>query len=142
MKKIETVFVGALAAACLLAVPAARADGTKPVTSGAVIRGVTLTGAGTSGASASAACDFSGESVTGGKMDDASVNCKPNAPDVKTVLKGLPARFNAYCVISSASSLKTGRLIQSSMPDNANHCSLSDLKPSDAQSKFGTAVWR
>lgn len=119
------------------------ADGTKPVTSGVVIRGVTLTTPpGAPGTKAAATCDFSNEPVAqNGTMTGASVQCGPST--VKAGLEGLPNRFNAYCVVQDAGKLPgAARLISASIPGNANHCDLSGVTPKDATGFFGGATWR
>ncbi len=120
------------------------ADGGKPVESGVVIRAVNVSGpAGTPHTKAPAQCDFSREEIRqDGKMTGASVNCRPRG-DRRQVLEGLPATFNAYCIVE-ASRLK-GRLIQAPVRQpsrNDNHCDLSAVSPKDATSAFGTAYWR
>lgn len=113
----------------------------KPVETGVVIRGVTLAGpVGNPGTSTGKTCDFSGEPVDpSGRLEGASVNCRPSGNRANT-LPGLPARFNAYCVINAP--VKSARLIQAARPDNANHCDLSGITPKDATGQFGGAVWR
>lgn len=115
--------------------------GVTPVETGVVVRGVTLAGpVGAPGTSTGKTCDFSGEPVNpSGRMEGASVNCKPNGSLANT-LPGLPARFNAYCVIKAP--VKSARVLQASVPDNPNHCDLSGITPKDATSQFGGAVWR
>ncbi|MGG7539856.1 protein rhiC [Rhizobium sp. Nf11,1] len=115
--------------------------GVNPVTTGVVIRGVTLAGpVGAPGTPTGKTCDFSGEPVDpSGRMEGASVNCRPNGNLANTLL-GLPARFNAYCMIQAP--VKSARLIQASRPDNANHCDLSGITPKDATGQFRGAVWR
>lgn len=135
----------AVAFALATAVPAL-ADGKDPVTTGAVIRGVTLPGpAGAKGTDTGSRCNFDSEETDSrGKMTGASVNCKAGGTE-KNVLAGLPSRFNAYCVLTAP--VKGARLI----PDpetkkggggNKNHCDLSGITPQDAQGQFGRAVWR
>ncbi|SCB39910.1 hypothetical protein GA0061100_12120 [Rhizobium hainanense] len=115
--------------------------GVTPVDTGVVIRGVTLSGpVGAPGTSTGKTCDFSGEPVDpSGRMLGASVNCKPSG-NLATTLPGLPARFNAYCVIKAP--VKSARVLQASVPDNPNHCDLSGITPKDATGQFGGAVWR
>ncbi|TQX84480.1 MULTISPECIES: protein rhiC [Rhizobium] len=115
--------------------------GVTPVETGVVIRGVTLTGPkGQPGSSTGKTCDFSGEAVNqSGRMEGASVNCKPNG-NFATTLPGLPQRFDAYCVIKAP--VKSARLLQAPVPDNPNHCDLSGITPKDATAQFGGAVWR
>jgi hypothetical protein len=118
----------------------AAAQGTKPVTTGAVIRGVTLPGAGTPGSKAAATCDFSGEEVNqAGRMTGASVNCGPGGTTQQNIV-GLPPRFNAYCVINAP--VSGARLIQAPIPDDAKHCDLSGITPKDATGQFKGAIWR
>ncbi|EXJ14534.1 hypothetical protein [Imhoffiella purpurea] len=118
------------------------AVGTNPVTTGAMIRGITLQGpAGASGTSTGRTCDFSKEEVDqAGRLTDASINCKPGGT-TQQVLVGLPGRFNAYCVIVSGG-VKSGRVIQAPVGDDANHCLLSGVTIKDATQQFGGAVWR
>ncbi len=115
--------------------------GVTPVETGVVIRGVTLAGpVGAPGTSTGKTCDFSGEPVNpSGRMEGASVNCRPNG-SFATTLPGLPARFNAYCMIKAP--VKSARVLQASVPDNPNHCDLSGITPKDATGQFGGAVWR
>ena len=114
----------------------------KDVTSGAVIRGVTLPPpVGAPGTQTGKVCDFSGEEVNqAGKMTGASVNCQQGGTDAQ-VLAGLPARFNAYCVIRSAP-VPSAKLIEAPIPGDANHCDLSGITPKDATGQFKGAVWR
>jgi hypothetical protein len=72
-------------------------------------------------------------------MTGASVNCGPGG-SIQQNIVGLPARFNAYCAISSPP--KGGRLIEAPLPDDARHCDLSGITPKDATGRFGGAVWR
>jgi hypothetical protein len=121
------------------------ADGAKPVTTGKLIRGVTLAvppgPAPVAGQSTGKPCDFTKEEVNPtGQITGASVNCLPGGTAAQ-VLEGLPPRFNAYCVID-ASALKSARVLQAAVPDNANHCDLSGIKPADAAGQFKGAVWR
>ena len=111
------------------------------VSTGKVIRGVTLAGpAGNQGTSTGHPCDFSDEDVNqAGKMTGASVNCKANGAE-QQVLAGLPARFNAYCVMNAP--VKSARLITAAVNGNNNHCDLSGITPKDAQGQFGGAIWR
>lgn len=115
-------------------------SGTTPVTTGKVIRGVTLPGGGIPGQPTGKTCDFSGEAVNQhGQMTGASVNCGPGGT-LQQNLVGLPARFNAYCVIDAP--VKSARLIQAPVPGNAHHCDLSGITPKDATSQFKGSVWR
>lgn len=144
MIKFNNTFANVVCTAIALAASSGvEAGGTQPVTSGAVIRGVTLPGPpGLPGTSTGKTCDFSGEEVNqAGKMTGASVNCKPGGTEPQ-VLAGLPNRFNAYCVITDAKNLKSARLIQAPKPDNQNHCDLSEITPKDATEQFKGAVWR
>jgi hypothetical protein len=111
------------------------------VTTGKVIRGVTLPGpVGATGTSTGVTCDFSGEDVDQNKkIEDASVNCKQGGTDTQ-VLRGLPQRFNAYCIIDAP--VRSGRLITAPMSGNDQHCSLSGITITDATQQFGGAVWR
>ena len=115
--------------------------GVKPVETGVVIRGLTINGrVGTKGTPTYTTCSFVDEPVgQRGRMKGASVNCRPDG-NLHDTLPGLPARFNAYCVIDAP--VKSGRLIQAEVPDNANHCDLSGITPKDAEGQFGGAVWR
>jgi rhizosphere induced protein len=141
MKRI--FLLAALTAPMVLTDGLAAAQGTKPVKSGAVVRGLTLTPLdppAKPGMSTGFTCDFSGDAVgPGGELEDASVNCKPGG-DLKKTMKGLPARFNAYCETNAP--VSGARLIQSSRKDNKNHCSLSGITPKKATEEFGGAVWR
>lgn len=116
------------------------------VKNGVVIRGLTIPPSDQvppprriSGQSTTFMCDFSGEDLVQNNLEDASVNCKPNG-DLSSTLKWLPARFNAYCLVNAP--VKSARLIQAPVKDNANHCSLSGITPADATSQFGGSVWR
>lgn len=116
----------------------------EPVTNGVLIRGITVPGAGTSGQQIpNTTCSFENEDVDArGAMEHASVQCRKNG-DLKTTLKGLPARFNAYCSVDT--SRVGGRVItdpKKGPPRNDNHCLLSGVKPADAHRAFGKAVWR
>lgn len=136
-----TVVIAALliAGTAGILVRSAAAGPVKPVTTGKVVRGVTLPGPpGPAGTSTGKQCDFSGESVSQtGHLEDASVNC--GSDDVAGLVRTLPARFNAYCVADV--SRLGGRLIKAELPDNRNHCSLSAITPKDATQKFGGALW-
>lgn len=128
----------------LLCAGTALADGTKPVTTGPVVRGVTIlprpAGA-NPGDSTGKTCDFSKEDVDqSGNMTGASVNCGARAT-VDALVADLPPRFNAYCVVRSAP-VKSARLIPAPLQGNDTHCDLSSIKPKDATSQFGGAVWR
>jgi len=128
----------------LLCAGAALADGTKPVTSGPVVRGVTIlprpAGA-NPGGSTGQTCDFSKEDVDQeGNMTGASVNCGAGAT-VTALAADLPPRFNAYCVVRSAP-VKGARLIPAPLTNNKTHCDLSGITIKDATQQFGGAVWR
>ena len=140
MKRI--FLLAALTAPLVLIGGIAAAQGTKPVTSGAVIRGVTLPlPAGAPGTKAAATCNFSDEEVNqAGQMTGASVNCGPGGTTQQNLV-GLPARFNAYCV-TNAPLKGAARLIQAPIPDDARHCDLSAITPKDATGQFGGAIWR
>jgi hypothetical protein len=121
---------------------AAAQNGTKPVESGAVIRGLTLPGGGNPGDSTGTTCDFSKEEVNqAGQMTGASVNCGPGGT-LQQNIAGLPVFLNAYC--ETKAPLKgAARLIQAPIPPaNPNHCDLSGITPKDATGQFGGAVWR
>ncbi len=141
MKRI--ILIAALTAPMVLTGGLAAAQvGTQPVTSGAVIRGVTLAGpAGAAGTSAGpTTCDFSGEEVNQtGQMTGASVNCGANGTLQQNIV-GLPARFNAYCATNAPPA--GARLIPAPLPDDARHCDLSGITPKDATAQFGGAKWR
>ncbi|WP_234889851.1 protein rhiC (plasmid) [Agrobacterium vitis] len=128
-------------AATLAMLSASPVHATDPVTTGVVIRGVTLSGpAGAAGTPTGKTCDFSGEDVTqAGKMTGASVNCLPNG-NLDNTIKGLPTRFNAYCVIKAP--VKSARTIQAAVTGNKNHCDLSGISIKDATVQFGGAVWK
>lgn len=129
----------AVAFALATSVPAF-ADGKKPVTTGMVIRGVTLPGAGASGTSTGKNCDFSGEETDhAGNMTGASVNCQAGG-NTQQVLVGLPQRFNAYCVTKAP--VKSARVLTDPQTGNDNHCDLSGITPKDATGQFKGAVWR
>ncbi|RUV77972.1 protein rhiC [Mesorhizobium sp. M1A.F.Ca.IN.020.30.1.1] len=115
--------------------------GTKPVTTGVVIRGLTIGGLpGAPGTSTGRTCDFSNEEVgPDGRMTGASVNCRPDG-NLGNTIPGLPARFDAYCVINAP--VKSARVIQAPVSGNANHCDLSGITPKDATSQFKGSVWR
>lgn len=112
-----------------------------PVKTGVVIRGVTVGGpAGASGTKTGTVCNFSQEEVgIDGRMLGASVNCRPNS-DLAQTLPGLPARFDAYCVMNAP--VKSARVIQADVPGNPNHCDLSGITPKDATGQFKGAIWR
>jgi hypothetical protein len=126
---------------------AAAQNGTKPVKSGAVIRGLTLPGVGIPGDPTGTTCDFSREEVNqAGQMTGASVNCGPDGTTQQNII-GLPLFLNAYC--ETKAPLKgAARLIQAPIPakpgspGNANHCDLSGITPKDATGQFKGAVWR
>lgn len=132
----------ALALALALASLTVSAAATAQVTTGKVIRGLTLSGpAGVPDTPTGTTCDFSGEDVDqANKMTGASVNCKPGSSTKAQVIPGLPARFNAYCMIDAP--VKSARVIQAGIPGNTNHCDLSGITPKDATNQFGGALWR
>ncbi len=139
--------LAALMAPMLLTGGFAAAQGTKPVKSGAVIRGLTLPGVGVPGTSTGTTCNFSGEEVNqAGQMTGASVNCGPDGTLQQNIV-GLPLFLNAYCV-TKAPLKGAARLIQAPVPPspgnpgNANHCDLSGITPKDATGQFKGAVWR
>lgn len=112
----------------------------EPVTTGVLIRGITVPGAGTSGQQIpNTTCAFD-DAVDGrGELEHASVQCRKNG-DLKSTLKGLPRRFNAYCLVDR--SRVGGRVLTDPEKTNANHCLLSGVKPAEAHRLFGKAVWR
>ncbi|MGB3313955.1 MAG: hypothetical protein WBB85_06050 [Albidovulum sp.] len=116
-------------------------DGVTPVTTGVVIRGVTIGGpAGAAGTTTGTTCSFGREEVDiNGRILGASVNCRPGG-NLANTLQGLPLRFDAYCVINAP--VKSARLIEADVPDNPNHCDLSGITPKDAEGQFKGAVWR
>jgi hypothetical protein len=139
MKRI--FLLAALTAPMVLTAGIAAAQGTKPVKSGAVIRGLTLPGVGVPGTSTGTTCDFSGEDVNqAGQMTGASVNCRPGGTTQQNII-GLPLFLNAYCV-TNAPLKGAARLIQAPVPGNANHCDLSAITPKDATGQFKGAIWR
>lgn len=114
--------------------------GTKPVTTGVVVRGLELKATGSPGTPTGRDCDFSKEEVgPTGHMTGASVQCLAGGK-LPEVLASLPSRFDAYCSVE-ASRLK-GRLIPAPIPGNDEHCDLSAITPKDAQAAFGGARWR
>jgi hypothetical protein len=115
--------------------------GVTPVTTGVVIRGVTIGGpAGAQGTPTGEVCSFGTEEVDiNGRMLGASVNCRPNG-NLANTLQGLPPRFDAYCVINAP--VKSARLIEADVPGNPNHCDLSGITPKDATGQFKGSVWR
>ncbi len=116
--------------------------GVVPVTTGVVIRGLTLGGAPVPGQKTGHTCDFSRESLDQtGRMTDASVQCRPGGTYADTVT-GLAGNFTAYCMIDAKRLPGGARLIAASVPGNANHCSLSAVTPKDATGFFGGATWR
>ncbi|MGM9514790.1 hypothetical protein ACS5PK_11100 [Roseateles sp. DB2] len=128
----------------LLLCAAAQADGTKPVTSGPVVRGVNLgprPATANPGDPTGRQCDFSKEPVSqAGRLEGASVNCGPGTT-VPALVVNLAPHLTAYCVIDSAP-VKSARLLQASRPGNATHCDLSGITPQDAKQQFGQAFWR
>lgn len=139
MKRI--ILLAVLTAPMVLGGDLAAAQGTKPVKSGAVIRGLILPGPpGPPGTSAQATCKFSNDPVgPHGRLTEASVNCGPGGT-VQQNLLGLPGNFNAYCAINAP--VSGARLIQASISGNANHCDLSGITPKEATKLFKGAVWR
>lgn len=137
MKLRSLALVAALAAA------AAGSAAAAPVTTGVAIRGVTLGGVSTGHdklVSPLQSCDFSNEDVDDkGKLEHASVQCKKDST-LSGTKPGLPTRFDAYCVVDV--SKLGGRVIADPIKGNANHCLLSGIKPSEAQTKFTNAHWR
>ena len=135
MKSRNTVI--ALAVGALGFAGAAVAE---PVTTGVLIRGLTVPGAGTPGQQIpNTTCAFDDAVDKHGKLEHASVQCRKNG-DLKSTLKGLPRRFNAYCHVERRR--VGGRVITDPQKLNANHCLLSGVTPADAHRLFGKAVWR
>ncbi|SOE17569.1 hypothetical protein SAMN05877838_2470 [Hoeflea halophila] len=124
-----------------LAEEAGLMSGVTPVTTGVVIRGVTIGGpGGTPGTKTGEVCSFGTEEVDiTGRMLGASVNCRPGGNRENT-LQGLPVRFDAYCVINAP--VKSARLIEADVPGNPNHCDLSGITPGDATGQFKGSIWR
>jgi rhizosphere induced protein len=120
----------------------AAAQGTKPVTSGTVVRAVSLAGpAGAPGTPAGATCDFSRDPVDGtDHLSGSSVNCGPNTTQQKINDLPLPLHFNAYCITNAP--IKSARLIQASIPGNDSHCDLSGITRKKATKFFKGAFWR
>ena len=89
--------------------------GTKPVTDGYVVRGLSVGGAvGASGTPTNHTCDFANEPVDmNGKLTGASVNCG-SGKTKQEVIVGLPQRFDAYCAMPYPP--RSGRLIAASVP--------------------------
>ena len=149
MTNYITIPIGLLSAALLVAGGAANAVETdtsqkavKPAITGALIRGLTLPGNGAAGTPAATSCNFMQEAVgRDGLMEDASVNYMPGG-SIQQSLRGLPERFNAYCVIEPPRQLNGGHLLKAPVKGNANHYSLSDISPKDAQGQFRGALWR
>jgi len=131
------------AAVAALAAFACGSAAAGPVTTGVVLRGVTPDPSlpvGLPGTPVGITCDFSNEDVDQhGRMEGASVQCKAKG-DTKKTIKGLPARFTAYCEVEAKR--LGGRLITAPVKDNKNHCDLSGITPKDATQEFGGAVWR
>jgi rhizosphere induced protein len=115
--------------------------GVTPVTTGVVIRGVTIGGpAGAQGTPTGEVCSFGTEEVgIDGRMLGASVNCRPGG-NLANTLQGLPPRFDAYCVINAP--VKSAWVIEADVPGNPNHCDLSGITPKDATGQFKGSVWR
>lgn len=133
--------VKALMAAATLAALAAGPTLAQPVTTGVMVRGVSLSGPmGAPGTATGRVCDFSNEETTPTRgMAGASVQCRANG-NLTNTLPGLPARFNAYC--APTSSRVGGRVIAAPVVGNTNHCDLSGITPRNATVAFGGAVWR
>lgn len=137
--------LAALAAVTVLAAGPAAAE---VVTTGVVLRGITLPGpAGASGTvvSPGKTCSFSDDPQDGnGRLTGSSVQCRKNGV-VDNTIGGLPQRFNAYCKVSAGNLPSNSRLITDAItrpPRNANHCDLSGAKAKDANGAFGGAIWR
>ena len=131
------------------AVAGARAGGVKPVTTGAVVRGLTpkdsaghVLPAGMRGTKVGTNCDsLATEDVdSAGRLEDASVQCADGQSEAQGVA-ALPARFTAYCV-TDAKYLRSARLIPAPVAGNPTHCSLSAIKAKDAVATFGGAKWK
>ncbi|WP_309644169.1 hypothetical protein [Phenylobacterium sp.] len=116
--------------------------GVVPVTTGVVIRGLSMPGIPAPGQKTGRTCDFSREDVDqNGRMTDASVQCQPGGTYASTI-GGLAPPFTAYCMIDAKRLPGGARLIPAPVSGNANHCSLSAVKPKDATGFFGGATWR
>jgi hypothetical protein len=137
----RNILLAALTVPLVLMAVSADAQGTKPVKTGVVIRGVTLSmPAGGPGTPAGATCDFSNDPVgQHGRLEGSSVNCAPGGT-LQGTLFGLPGRFNAYCVVHAP--VTGARLIESPIPDDPNHCDLSGITPKSATRQFKGARWR
>jgi hypothetical protein len=146
--KVKTVQLVVLAATLALVIglttvqPTAAA-GTVPVTTGVVVRGQTVPGNGTTGEKVGGNCEnFRSEEVTQtGQLSGASVQCKRGGT-VADVIKSLPTRFNAYCVLDAKKLRNVARLIPAQKDGNNEHCDLSAITPDDAVGLFGGAIWR
>jgi rhizosphere induced protein len=146
---LRFLFIATVAAAAANCAPAAEepaersatAFSVRPVTTGVVVRGVNAPlPAGASGTANGRICDFSREEVSQtGQMTGASVQCLAGGT-LNQVLAHLPATFNSYCM-ADAGRLQ-GRLIAASVRGNPEHCDLSGITPSDAQTRFGGGKWR
>ena len=118
----------------------AAAQDTRQVDTGAVIRGLSLPGAGAPGTSTGTTCDFSRDDINQAvRLTGASVNCGPGGT-TKQNISGLSPYLNAYCVVNAP--VKSARLIRTPIPGNPNHCDLSAITPKDATQQFKGAVWR
>ena len=129
------------AAVALAAAFASAPAAAGPVTTGVVVRGFTPSGpVGQKGTPVGSKCDFSNEDVNEhDRMTGASVQCKANS-NLKKTIKGLPARFTAYCEVTAKR--LGGHLITAPVDGNKNHCDLSDITRKDATDEFSSAVWR
>ncbi len=139
---MKRILLTALTASMLLAHGSAGAQGTKAVTSGFVIRGLTVGGGGTTGTPIGngRTCDFSRDPVSQtGHLEGSSVNCAPNGT-LQGTMFGLAANFTAYCAMKAP--VRGARLIQAPLPDNPNHCDLSGITPKDATQQFKGAYWK
>lgn len=146
----KTITLGALSAVGVALglyalAPRAQAGDGQTVSTGPVIRGITVGGGGTPGQKLDGidCANFQDEEVdSSGRMNEASVQCRPGGTEGNTLI-GLPPRFDAYCIIADVAKLKGGQLIQAPIPDkNKNHCLLSGITPKDAQKQFRGAKWR
>jgi hypothetical protein len=137
-----------LAALAALTALAASPAAAEAVTTGVVLRGITLPGpAGASGAAVhpGKTCSFSGDPQDGeGRLTGSSVQCRKDG-NVDNTIGGMPLRFNAYCKVNAGDLPRNSRLIRDPItrpPRNANHCDLSGAKAKDANGAFGGAIWR
>jgi hypothetical protein len=144
---MNRIFVIAAASAALAASAAAAA----PVTTGVVVRGLSIAipvgaaaGAPNTPVAPQRNCmNFTREDVDiHGRMTGASVQCRAGG-SAQTTVPGLPPTFNAYCMVDAKKAKSEGgHLITAAMPGNANHCDLSGIKPKAAANLFGQAYWR